>query len=215
MKDHQGMSAHPDDTDVAAYLDGVVDGKRRDTIDAHLAECVECRAGVVLLRESARPMTEEIPAEWLKGARRPPAPPRTDTAWRGRVASGLAAGVVIALGLSLWFSTTTRPGGSRATAYRGPALAFEKLSPSPGDVVAPEGLSFRWSEVAGADRYVVIVTSAAGDPIATIEARAGADAAGWPDDRPRPPAGTLVWKIRAMALDRIIAESRPTSFELR
>jgi len=49
--------------------------------------------------------------------------------------------------------------------------------------------------------------------LTSIEARAGVTSAAWRPATATLAAGPVVWKIRAMALDRVIAESRPTPFE--
>ena len=37
----------------------------------------------------------------------------------------------------------------------------------------------------------------------------------WPADRPLLPAGTYLWSVRALVLDRVLAETRPVPFEIR
>ena len=48
-----------------------------------------------------------------------------------------------------------------------------------------------------------------------LETRLPGGPLAWPADRPPPPAGTYLWSVRALALDRVLAESRPVAFEIR
>ncbi|MBI3450248.1 MAG: zf-HC2 domain-containing protein [Acidobacteria bacterium] len=215
------MREHPDELVTAAYLDGTLEAGARDGVEAHLAECGECRSGVVLLRGAASSAPQAVPAEWIRSARAPRGAAGTSTeppaeSFTSRLVSALAAGVVIAVAMGMWFTTTTVPSTSRITGYRGASGgAFEGMRPAAGSTERAASLAFHWPAVAGADRYVINVESAAGEALGTIEARAGATSAAWPAGTATPPAGTLIWRIRAMALDRVIAESRPTAFEIR
>jgi len=205
----------------AAYLEGTLAPAARDGFEAHLSECGSCRSGVVLLRGAASAPAEAVPPEWVRAARAPSAgaaPQAAPTAesFTSRLLSALAAAVVIAVALGLWFTTTTAPRATRITGYRGGSgEAFDGMTPAAGSAARADALAFRWPAIAGADRYLLTVESPAGEVLTSIEARAGVTSAAWPAGTATLAAGPVVWKIRAMALDRVIAESRPTPFEIR
>jgi hypothetical protein len=210
------MGEHPDEILTAAYIDGSLAPEIRDAVESHLAECRSCRAGVVLLRSPDSSLDERVPAEIVSEAIAASRIEEPEEPWTYRLITALAAAIVIAAALGLWFSTTTPPSAREVVAYRGTESSpFGVLSPAPGSRVAPEGIVFGFSRVAGADRYEVIVLGVGGAPVATIETGASAAPVRWPAGTPLPPRGTLLYRVRALALDRVLAESRAIPFEVR
>jgi hypothetical protein len=108
--------------------------------------------------------------------------------------------------------TQSPSGVERSTG--GAASPPGEIFPAPGSTVDAAKLQFRWEPVEGADRYVVQVSDATGVTIATFDVGDSELAVSWPVDRPVP-RGTLMWTVRAMALDRVLDESRPIAFECR
>jgi hypothetical protein len=92
---------------------------------------------------------------------------------------------------------------------------MQALSPGRNEVVEAARLDFRWQPTGGADRYVITVLDASGTEIAAIETNSPEGHVPWPADRPLPPAGTYLWSVRALALDRTVAETRPLPFQVR
>lgn len=228
---------HLDPIRLASYLDGRLEGAAREEIEAHLAGCAECRAGAVLLR--TMPVEEEaIPIEMLERARAVPppgavaahdaaphgaphaapshaVPEPADASWIYRFVTGVAAAVVIAIALGAWYRLGPPPPGQAAAPYRGTEQTpFDRLEPGPGEKVSAADLRFRWGAIPGADRYVVKVLDARGEIAATLETRAGVTEAAWPAAAPKTP-GVYIWSVRALALDRTLAESRPIPFEIQ
>jgi anti-sigma factor RsiW len=209
-------AGHPDEILTAAYLDGVLAAPLRDEIEAHLASCDRCRSGIALLKASAREPSSPPPDEILDRARALAARPEDEEPWTSKAVSALAAAVVVGAGLALWFTGTTFPSGRPLSAYRAAApAAIRALSPGPNARPSGSDLVFEWTEVAGADRYLVVVAGLDGLPVASFEAPAGSARAAWPPGVPLRRPGAFVWKVRAMALDRVIAESPPVRFEIR
>jgi len=68
--------------------------------------------------------------------------------------------------------------------------------------------------VEGADRYELSVFDTAGTQVAQALLGAEETSTPWPADAPPPAPGQYLWKIRAMALDRVVAEGGPTPFEV-
>jgi hypothetical protein len=88
------------------------------------------------------------------------------------------------------------------------------LAPLPGARVAGPEVTFSWSAIGDADRYIVTVLDAGGAVVATIEARPPAHSAVFSIATGARPA-TLLWKVRALKVARTLSETRPVAFELR
>ncbi len=205
------IAGHPDDILTAAYLDGGLAPPDRDRFEAHLAQCERCRDGVTLLR-SVEGEAPAVPAELVRRARAA-AGARTGLGRRGWLL-GMAASLALIAAIT---AGVLRLGpGRRETGspVRGDAAVFTGLSPAGGGAIPSSGLLFQWSAVDGADRYELSLFDATGRRIGQVSAGREATSAPWPLDAPPPAPGSYVWKIRAMALDRILAESDPISFEV-
>jgi len=218
--------AHPDEMVTASYLDGSLTARARDEVEAHLAECDTCRAGVTLL--GSLPSEESVPHGMMARARAlgdagdavvPGARFRSPAmAW----ATAAAALIVLAAASMTWMTWMPRAlvgaeSGAAAPVYRGTpdaaGSAFGAVSPARGAVVPAGSLAFSWSAVPGADRYTVTVLDARGTTLTTLDAPAGATTATW---RPEtPPAGDLLWKVKAWSLDRVLDETRPVAFTVK
>jgi putative zinc finger protein len=212
---------HPDAIATAAYLEGTLSPVARDDFEAHLATCDECRAGVSLLRLDAGRDLEAAPPEMLRRARSL-APPSVHAGSLRRTVlpAGLAAGLVAAAGLALWMGGWVGPRSPRSglpssVEREGALPSLQALSPARGETVDAARLAFRWNPVDGADRYVVILLDVGGTEVAALEARLPGGHVPWPADRPLLPAGTYLWSVRALVLDRVLAETRLIPFEIR
>lgn len=213
---------HPDEHTTAAYLEGRLPPAARDGVEAHLADCDTCRAGVALLRLGEEESDEAVPPAMLRQAREP-----APAGWRS--ALPIAAGLLAVLGMAIWLggrgaSRASGGSGAKAPVERGAeATALEAIFPARGEVVGAGSLTFRWRPVEGADRYVVTLLDDGGAGIAAIETGPAGGLAenestivlDWPADRPRPAPGTYLWTVRALALDRVLAETHPVPFEIR
>lgn len=207
----QRIAEHPDEWVTASYLEGNLAGPERERFEAHLASCDLCRDGVTLLR-SAEDDGAAVPPEALRRARAVSAPSGGSS--RNRLLLGVAASLLIisavAVGV-LRFGSGHRPAPSP---IRGNPPTFTGLFPSGNTLVSPSHVIFRWSPVEGADRYELSVFDAAGKKVAQATLDSKDVSAPWPEDAPPPTAGSYLWKIRAMALDRAVAESDPIAFEV-
>jgi hypothetical protein len=220
---------HPDAITTAAYLDGTLSDVAREDLEAHMAACDECRAGVALLRMRSEGDAEQVSPEMLRRARSlATASSRAGSPSRITLPAGIAAALLAAAGLALWMGgwAGLRPPGSERpaanTTETGPSVEREgagptlrPLGPARGETVDPARLTFRWIPVDGADRHVVTVLDAGGREVATLEAGPPGGQVTWPADRPPLPAGTYLWAVRALVLDRVLAETRPIPFEIR
>ena len=205
---------HPDELTTAVYLEGKLPPDARESFEAHLARCDSCRAGITLLRSSG-PAEEAAPREFITRAKQ--AASRGGSAQRWLTpprAAGLAASLLMVAALIAYLSPSTPPRGA-ATYRSGGTGGFEDLVPSAGSTAPAAAIVFRWSRVRGADRYAIDVHNAYGENLAAFTVPSGASSAAWPSGVPAPRPGTLIWRIRALALDRVLAESRPIAFEAR
>lgn len=205
------IGQHPDEILTAAYLDGTLDAQSRDRFEAHLAQCDSCRNGVTLLR-SLEEAIPEVPSELVNRARG--AGLRRGGFARGRWLLGLAASLILvaAIGVAL---LRIGSGGRAGSPVRGDAPAFSGLSPLAGAAVSAGQVVFQWSPVDGADRYELSLFDASGRKVGQVVAGREARTAPWPEEASPAAPGPYVWKIRAMALDRPLAESDPISFEVK
>jgi putative zinc finger protein len=208
---------HPEAIVTAAYLDGTLTPSARDALEAHLAACDECRAGVALLRLRGVGGTEDVPPEMLRRARalatEPAASSSAGARRRYALPAGLAAGLLAVAGLAFWLRGEV--GSRRPVERKGAAPAIQALDPGRGEAVEAAHLAFRFTPVEGADRYVVTLLDAGGSEVGVIETGPPGGHVPWPADRELPPPGTYMWSVRALVLDRILAETRPLPFEIR
>lgn len=207
---------HPDPILTAAYLDGTLPPEALDALESHLAACDACRAGVVLLRLRDEGVDDVTPPEMLRRARalaNGAVAPKHSGARRFALPVSLAAGLLAAAGLAFWL----RPGAElRAPVERqGAAPEIEAISPVHGEAVEAARLAFMWRPVDGADRHVVSLLDAGGIEVAVLETGSPGGYVSWPADRPLLPAGTYMWSVRALRLDRVLAETRPIPFLIR
>jgi hypothetical protein len=160
---------------------------------------------LVLLRGLEGLEKEPVPRQWLETSR-----PRRWGSW-----TAAAAAVILGVLLILPLQDGVGPGAEgppvfRDAATRGPGL----LSPPAGSLVDREDLLFRWTPVEGADRYRVRVWSVANDFLLEFATEGRETEAGWPADEPPAPEGELIWRVQALSLNRVLAESRPTPFQV-
>lgn len=196
---------HPDEFTIASYLEGRLPEEASATLEAHLADCDDCRRGLVLLRGLDQLEEDEVPRELLESPRK-----RRGLSW-----AALAAAALLGALLVLPLTEIAPPGSGGGPVYRdagtrGPGL----LSPAAGAVVGRNDLLFRWTPVAGADHYRVRVWSSTDDFSLEFDVLGGQTESGWPENRPPAPAGELVWRVQALALNRTIAESPPAPFQV-
>jgi hypothetical protein len=165
-------TACPDEQDIAAFFDCVLEGEQLAQIVDHLAECEACTAQLALLsrmqREDAIRSTPELS---LAKARRLNSPGKSSV----KRYSGWVAAAVVVLALSVTFTIRDDPGPMmetrngteslpRTTRLRSsmpsaPTIEF----PSAGQVVDLENHEFSWTAIPGTLFYDIHIVTAVGD----------------------------------------------------
>jgi anti-sigma factor RsiW len=130
-----------DDLALSAYLDGRLPAAEREHIEAHLAECYDCRHAVV---DSGRLL-------------------RASRQRRGVLAVGaLAAAGIIALAfVPVMRGPTTETGSMRDGSATPTLVAYGPT----GETPASGPLRFSWAPVAGATIYRLTLAAAGGTPV--------------------------------------------------
>jgi hypothetical protein len=172
-----------DEHTVAALADGNLEAEARGRALTHVATCALCRRSVASVAEALAdgPITREI--EVVEGRRR-----RRVPLLRIAVPLGAAATVL----LLLW-----SPALNQSSVHRGSPPPLSTATPVPhapvGTVAAVH--DFRWSYVAGADRYRVTVFDAAGSVL--FAAEASDTIVAFPDSIALAPGAAYLWKVDA------------------
>lgn len=145
------MNAHPQNEDVAAYVEGGLPPAERTLLEAHLAECPECRRvateAALLLREEARRR------KWVVAA----------------PAAALAAAAALALFVILPADENDVP--ATATTRAGAEEDHEALPvirivlPDAQVPIHPDSVRFVWRKAAPDALYRLAVTDSAGGPV--------------------------------------------------
>ena len=181
----------PDESALAAYVDGKLEGGPRVKMERHLAGCEHCLGQVsFLVRMQGEDAGVPVPAGLLARAKElgaQQAGPVFLPGWRWAAVAGVTAGLAMVIAVSLRqpeFTTPTplpptapaveraepqgqtQPKGAPPDKVRGPAAeapSFEVVSPREGEILSREKVSFRWRPVRGAVSYDVRVVTEEGD----------------------------------------------------
>jgi anti-sigma factor RsiW len=144
MTDHDTQQGHFENGLAAAYVDGRLAAVELARVEAHLAECAECRQEVVAVRRLLRSRSRR----W---------------AWPAMAGLGVAATLLLILSRP---GDQSRPGGPP---LRGdgsePRDAPVALAPAPNVTVSPESIGFAWRGAAGAVSYRLTLTDERGDVV--------------------------------------------------
>ena len=174
-----------DDDRLRAYLDGTLSATDRARFEEEASEAPELRRRLVALHRERRaaPRWEDLPAD-VRGAvlalgerGRQPLP----AAWPARLRAArtvlVAASVIVAGGLGLWWARTAKaPAGEplRGAEPQGDARAagaatVELRSPAPDARVRGPSVELAWAPVTGAIGYEVFLLDARGDIQSRVE----------------------------------------------
>ena len=139
-------ASHPSEEEVAAYLSGGLSAGERETLQAHLAECRDCRVQVTT-------------AERLLRTR--PAP------WRRALAGAVAAAALVTLVVLAPRGQTGLEDDRERDAEPGAVPRLEAVAPRDGATIRRDQLAFTWRNQRGDPLYRVTVTTSGGEAVWT------------------------------------------------
>jgi hypothetical protein len=144
MTDHDLKQGHLENGLVAAYVDGRLAAVELARVEAHLAECAECRQEVVAVRRLLRSRTRR----WT---------------WPAIAGLGIAATLLLVL------SRSGDQGGPGRPPLRGDGSdgrdAPVAIAPVPNTTIAPESIGFAWRGAGAAVSYRLTLTDERGDVV--------------------------------------------------
>lgn len=178
---------HVDAQQLSGYVEGRLPAARRAAIEAHLADCADCRADAVAALRARR------------------APVR---AWRW-VAPALAAAVIALLLIPRAMREPVTPDLER-TAQGAPGLVL--TLPDPGAALPLADVTLTWRAAAPGARYRVTVTTEDGARV--HDASTGDTAVTVPATALRP-GGRYLWIVDVLAADGTALSAPPRSFAVQ
>lgn len=178
---------HPETREIAAYLDDRLAGADKARLQAHLAECPECRAEMIEL--------VELMEVHEKGGRRRWTVPAL-------LAAAAAAAVILLVAVPAVRESSETPStfrGAEEAAVREAVREIAVVSPSEDRPVERAGLAFAWEPVGEDASYRVTVTDSAGVPVWTAETDGTRVAPS--EEAGLDPGGTYLWYVDAVLAD--------------
>jgi hypothetical protein len=189
------VDAHLSVDDIAAMIDGRLPATRRAAVEAHLAECSQCRR-------------EFVDASAVVGST-PASSPRWSRRWIPLVAA--AAIVVVAVPLIRGRGTSARRGDERTTSKM--MTTISTLAPASDSRPMSDSLAFTWHAVSGVNTYTLSVTDSAGAPI--YRTNTGDTVVGPIAKLRLTPGASYYWNVDALNSDGSSIKSAPVSFSVR
>lgn len=168
--DAERSDSCPDELEIAGYVDGGLDDAEAALIERHLSVCGRCLAVVgVLSRERRAAGIPPVSDEVLQKARalvsgEPRRRWRLAPQWAAAAALVLLSPLLMQLGrVERGVEGQGRPETSVTRTVGPTASGPQLLSPAAGTSVAPQRLSFHWTEVPGTPFYDVRIVTDSGD----------------------------------------------------
>jgi hypothetical protein len=173
MGPEERVPSHFESGEIAAFLDGSLPPAERSRIEAHLADCDDCRTELIQVADLLR--TRPRRRGWY-------------------VPVTLAAAAAAVLIVLIWPRQATESPG--APAYREPAITS---SPAPA-LIAPRGTAstartFIWTGVPHADRYYLALFDETGQKV--WETQTGDTTAALPASISLHQGASYFWKVEA------------------
>ena len=181
---------HLTDADVAAYLDRGLTDTRRDRLEAHLAECAECRREILETQQLVK---------------------RVRPFWRAPVWGGslVAAAAVVLLVAKLGSGPGRLPETTPPVRADGGTSQLVVYGPT-GEGISTRGLQFVWGAAAGAVTYRLTITGRDG---AAVWSRSGVDTTvTLPDSIVLRPGQRYFWAVDALLGDGVTRSTRLREF---
>lgn len=199
---------HPNDEEVAAFLDDGLAPGARDAIARHLVACEECRA--LLGPSRAREVLAEHPR------------PRRHVAGSWRTLAGVAAAAVVVISVALRTDRTSASGGvvavDSARALRAPGstksdeTVLQVESPADGATVLVDTLVLRWTRADVRATYDVSIVDATGSLIWSTQTDTASTALPSSVRDRLEPGATYHWRVDALLPDLRTMTTGPRAF---
>lgn len=156
----------PDETRLAAYVDGGLDPRSRNEVAIHLADCVYCVAEVssIVRMQESEPI--EVPSALLARARTMARDQKDVWSWY-RAAFATALTGFAAILLTLWVKPPQSTGPDGVRSLEAHTSIPELLEPADGASLRRDQIAFRWTPVDRAVSYEVRVLNADGNIVWT------------------------------------------------
>lgn len=195
---HSGepVTEHPAAEDIAAYLSGRLSPEANSALEAHLADCRECRQLVTSSRRLLR--THRTPGRliWL-------APP--------------AAAAILAIILLARVPGSDPSGAELLRSDSGaagsePTIVIPIVSPAEGSMASADSTVFVWRAQTGSPLYRLSLTDAAGREVWSGETTDTTLAL--PARVPLEPGRTYFWTVDALTADGLSMTTRSKRFSI-
>jgi hypothetical protein len=142
---------HPAEDELSAYLEGSLGEPDKTRIEAHLADCDDCREDVVEVKRLFEPRQNR---------------------WSWYVTAGLAAAALAGI---LIFAPLTNDSGPAGPVLRGPTIeapagssTVRVVQPREGATLARDDVRFTWQAAAAGASYRLTLTDQIGDVVWTV-----------------------------------------------
>lgn len=210
--------SHLGDEQVAAFVDGSLDARRRSDVQAHLRACADCAREVGELETWARPRRRPRWGVYAAAAAAVLLVVLVPVASRWRsvpAVAGLAAlspdqqqhvRAALEAGMAEPPALLAELGGSpEALMGASPGAAFRLIDPL-ATVTVSDRPAFRWEARPGTDTYTVAIFDAAMRPVQESAAIAGTS---WVPAQPLPRGATYAWQVTAGHGDQSVTAPVP------
>lgn len=184
MTDSRNGSSHPSDEQLAAFLDGSLEGPERSRIVEHLEECDDCRMAITV---AAATLAEP--------------PGRGSLHWLGPLVAAAAIVILVVLPAS-WMSAPENMGAPLRSERVEGTPRFTALQPADGAVSSARP-SFRWESAGEGATYELTLTDEVGDVL--WSGRTDATTLALPDSLSLPD-GSYYWTV-----DALLEAARPAT----
>jgi hypothetical protein len=188
----EAEAQHIDPQELAAFIDGGLDGSELNTVVVHLADCDVCRAEVAAVRDTLAADVRRVRPAWIAAA-----------------AAVVLAGVFFLGSLVQTGATDTGP-----VLRNGDEATSSIVTVAPGDSVDSADLRFVWRSVGDDATYTVRLMRTDGE-VVWSEAQVRDTSRAIPADVSLATGNTYLWTVEGLRPDGRSFASRTQRFVVR